>query len=91
MAKNRTIEELHDPKIGHRKFAMVVDSLIASGHSVSEIKESYEKFSFRVDGTFFEFQKAWRASALNFSTYVEDMLAMKDEIEELAEAKANGD
>ena len=37
--KNRTIEEIHDKEIGHKKFAWFVDTAIKDGHKITQIKE----------------------------------------------------
>ena len=55
--KIRTIEEIHDKEIGHKKFAWFVDKAIEDGHMVSEIKEYNEKFKFKMDGYPLEFDK----------------------------------
>lgn len=68
--KVRTIEELHDKKIGHKKFAKIVDILIEKEHSITDIKEYNEKFKFKVDGIDLEYQKDWKASAKAFAEYV---------------------
>ena len=55
--KTRTIEEIHDKYIGHKKFAWFVDTAIEDGHKVTEIKEYNEKFKFKMDGYPMEFDK----------------------------------
>lgn len=75
--KVRTIEELHDPKIGHRKFAKIVDLLIAKGHKVTEIKEYNEQFKFKVDGDLLVYRKEWKSSAKDFAIYIENLLDTK--------------
>lgn len=75
---NRTVEELHDSKIGHRKFAKVCDLLISQGHRVDNIKEFCEKFRFDVDGYWFEYSKDWKASSKEFVEYLLNMLRMKE-------------
>jgi len=73
--KKRTLEELHDAKIGHRKFAKICDLLIEKGYSITDIKEYYEKFIFFVDGSRFEYSKVdWKSSAKEFADYVIDMV-----------------
>lgn len=79
--KVRTIEELHDPRIGHRRFAAVVDGLVANGHKVTDIKEYNEHFKYKVDGYQLQFRKDWKSTAKNFIKYVEDLLLMKNEID----------
>ena len=55
--KNRTIEDIHDKEIGHKKFAWFVDTAIEDGHKITCIKEYYEKFKFKMDGYLMEFDK----------------------------------
>lgn len=69
MAMIRTIEELHDSKVGHPKFAKVVDLLTEKGYKVTEIREYYEKFDFKVNGVPFAYSKQWKASAKDMVDY----------------------
>ena len=55
--KNRTIEEIHDKEIGHKKFAWFVDTAIEKGYRISDIKEYNEKFKFKMNGWPLEFDK----------------------------------
>jgi len=55
--KNRTIEDIHDPEIGHKKFALFVDTAIEKGYTITNIKEYNEKFKFNMDGYPLEFDK----------------------------------
>lgn len=55
--KNRTIEDIHDKEIGHKKFAWFVDTAIEDGHKITQIKEYNEKFKFKMDGYPLEFDK----------------------------------
>ena len=55
--KSRTIREIHDKEIGHKKFATFVDKVVEDGHTVSNIKEYNEKFKFDLDGYPMEFDK----------------------------------
>lgn len=73
----RTIEDLHDKEVGHRKFAKICDLLVEKGHKVENIVEYYEKFKFDVDGFWFTYQKAWKSSAKDFVEYLLNMLEMK--------------
>ena len=75
--KERTIKELHDSKIGHRKFAKVCDSLVKQGHKVENIVEYYEQFKFDVDGFWFTYSKDWKASSREYVEYLLNMLVMK--------------
>lgn len=70
--KIRTIEELHDPHIGHRKFAKVCDLLLEKGYTPFNIKEYNEKFKFELNGLPFEYSKYWKASAEQFVKYLID-------------------
>ena len=79
--KIRTIEELHDKDIGHRKFAKVCDLLIANNHKIGAIKEYYEHYKVEIDDKPFWYLKSWKASAKVFVKYVEDLLNLEDEIE----------
>lgn len=81
--KTRTIEELHDKDIGHRKFAKIVDGLIANHHEISDIKEFNEKFKFKIDGEELQFMKSWKSSAEQFVNYVEQTLELQKQLEAL--------
>ena len=75
--KVRTIEELHDKNVGHKKFAKVVDIAIANGHQISEIKEYNEKFNFVMDNNYLEYDKHYKASAKSFVEYCEQIIAQR--------------
>lgn len=75
--KNRTIEELHDKYVGHKKFAKVCDLLVQQGHNVTNIREYNEKFKFDVDDFWFEYSKDWKASSKEYVEYLLNMLKMK--------------
>ena len=81
--KQRTIEELHDKYIGHRKFAKVVDGLIANSYKITDIKEYNEHFKFKVDGIELHYMKDWKASAQQFIKWVEQTLDFQKQLEEL--------
>ena len=55
--KKRTIEEIHDKEIGHKKFAWFVDTAIDNGYKITDIKEYNEKFKFKMNGWPLEFDK----------------------------------
>lgn len=55
--KTRTIEDIHDKDIGHKKFAWLVDTAIGDGHAITNIEEYNEKFKFKMDGYPMEFSK----------------------------------
>ena len=57
--KNRTIEDLHDKYAGHKKFATICDMLIEKGYQVTDIKEFYEQFKFKVNNHQFWYRKEW--------------------------------
>lgn len=78
--KQRTISDLHDKDIGHKKFAKICDLLIEKGHKVENIKEYYEKFKFEIDDYPFEYDKNWKASANDYVTYCLQMLDLKKRI-----------
>ena len=78
--KNRTINELHDSKIGHRKFAKICDILVSYGYNVEDIKEYYEKFKFSVDGFECEYQKQWKSSAKAMADYFKNLIETKKQI-----------
>ena len=80
MLKNRTIEELHDKYVGHRKFAKVCDLLIKKGYSVTEIKEYNEQFKFKVNDYDFTYRKEWKASAKEFVDYIVELIKLREEI-----------
>ena len=81
--KVRTIDELHDKDIGNRKFANVCDLLIANNHKIGTIKEYYEYYKVEIDDKPFWYYKNWKASAKDFAKYVEDLLNMNKEIEQM--------
>ena len=56
--KVRTIEEIHDKYVGHKKFAAFVDKAMANGHTIADIKEYNEKFKFKFNGQLMEFDKS---------------------------------
>ena len=77
----RTIEELHDKEIGHRKFAKVVDLLIEEGYEITDIKEGYEKFNFLIDKKFpYSYSKDWKASAKDYVDYVKKLIDMETKL-----------
>ena len=73
----RTIEDLHDKHIGHKKFAKIVDILEADGYPVKNIREFNEKFKFTIDKEIFEYSKDWKASAYEIEQYIINILKMK--------------
>lgn len=74
--KNRTIKELHDSEIGHRKFAKVCDLLMAKGHKITDIKEFNEKFTFVLnEHTPCSYDKCWKGTAKSYVDLVEKVIA----------------
>ena len=61
--KTRTIEEIHDKWVGHKKFAWFVDTAIEKGHTITCIREFNEKFKFKFNGIPMEFDKMPELSA----------------------------
>lgn len=61
--KTRTIEEIHDKYVGHRKFAWFVDFAIENGYTIEDIKEYNEKFKFLMNGWALEFDKSPKVNA----------------------------
>lgn len=55
--QKRTIEDIHNKDIGHKKFALFVDMAMEKGYKITEIKEYYEKFKFKMNGWPIEFDK----------------------------------
>ncbi|MCR4661718.1 MAG: hypothetical protein K5765_06965 [Clostridia bacterium] len=55
--KIRTIEDIHDKEIGHKRFAWFVDTAIENGYKITDIKEYNEKFKFKMNGWPLEFDK----------------------------------
>lgn len=55
--KKRTIAEIHDKEIGHRKFALFIDEAKEQGYEITEIKEYNEKYKFLWNGYPLEFDK----------------------------------
>jgi len=78
--KTRTIEELHDKDIGHRKMAKTVDYLVANGYEVTDIKEYNEQFKFKVNGHQFWYRKEWKSTAKEFAIYCINILKTEEEM-----------
>ena len=55
--KRRTIEEVHDEEIGHKKFAWFIDTAIKKGYKITNIREYNEKFKFDMNDWPLEFDK----------------------------------
>jgi hypothetical protein len=81
--KLRTIDELHDSEIGHKRFAKVCDILIARGYDVTCIREYNEHFKFFVGDKEYQYRKDWKASAKRFVEYLENLIAMEKELTKL--------
>lgn len=63
MVKERTLQDIHDKEIGHSKFAWFCDLAKDNGYEITQIKEYYEKFKFRMNGYLMEFNKSTRINA----------------------------
>lgn len=64
--KLRDIKDLHDKEIGHKKFAKVCDLLLEKGYQITEIKEYYEFFKFKLNNIQYWYYKDWKPSAQKF-------------------------
>ena len=78
--KNRTIEELHDKYVGHKKMAVICDILINDGYEVTDIKEYNEQFKFKVNNHQFWYRKEWKSSAKDFVKYIINLLSFEEEL-----------
>ena len=72
--KTRTIEEIHDKYVGHKKFAKFVDLAIKNGHTITNIKEFNEKFKFDMDGEPVEYSKYYKCSTKQILSIFEENL-----------------
>lgn len=81
--KHRTIEEIHDKYIGHKKFAWFVDTAIEKGYEITEIKEYNEKFKFEMNGLQLEFDKAPSINAKWQLEMCEMLVAQRDKLKEI--------
>lgn len=85
--KTRTIEEIHDKYIGHKKFASVVDLAIEKGYTITNIKEFNEKFKFDMNGEPMEFSKSYKCSAKLILSIFEENYKGRKELQRLMEGK----
>ena len=85
--KERTIEEIHDKEIGHKKFSQFVDNAINDGHEVTEIKEYNEKFKFKMDGMPLEFDKNPKISMQWQLEQCYQLLWYRNKLEEIKNGK----
>ena len=85
--KNRTIEEIHDKYVGHKKFAWFVDTAIEKGYTITCIKEYNEKFKFKMNGYPLEFDKM---PSLSVKWQLEQCELLVAYHEKLKEIKHNG-
>ena len=81
--KQRTIEELHDKYIGHKKMASICDILISDGYKITEIKEYNEQFKFKVNDHQFWYRKDWKSSAKEYVKYIINLLEAEKELKKL--------
>lgn len=78
--KIRTIEELHDSQIGHRKMAKIIDYLTKNGYLITNIKEYNEQFKFTINNCEYQYRKEWKSSAKDFVKYLINMIEFKKEL-----------
>lgn len=81
--KTRTIEEIHDKYIGHKKFAWFVDTAIEKGYKITEIKEYNEKFKFKMNGWPLEFDKTPSLSVKWQLDLCEMIVAQNEKLKEM--------
>lgn len=81
--KRRTIEDIHDKDIGHKKFAWFIDTAIEKGYKITDIKEYYEKFKFKMNGWPMEFDKMPQLSVKWQLETCEQLVAMHERIKEM--------
>ena len=79
--KERTIEDIHDKYIGHKKFAKVIDIIMEKGYEITDIKESGTTFQFRINGYPLRTLKDWKSNKewANYliNTYEQAMVLME--------------
>lgn len=80
--KRRTIEEIHSKEFGHKKFAWFVDTAIEKGYKITDIKEYYEKFKFKMNGYPLEFDKMPSLSQRWQLEVCEDLVKLNDKLKE---------
>ena len=78
--KVRTIEEIHDKEIGHKKFAWFVDNAVEKGYTIEDIKEYNEKYKFKMNGWSVEFDKNPKANAKWQLEQCENLIANAEEL-----------
>ena len=81
--KIRTIEDIHDKKIGHKKFAWFIDTAIEKGYTITCIKEYYGKYKFKMNGYPIEFDKMPELSAKWQLETCEQLVAYHEQLKEL--------
>ena len=81
--KKRTIEEIHDIEIGHKKFAWFIDEAIEKGYKITNIREYNEKFKFNMDGYPLEFDKMPQLSVKWQLEQCENIIALRRKLETL--------
>ena len=81
--KVRTVEEIHDKYIGHKKFAWFIDTAIEKGYKITEIKEYNEKFKFKMNGWPLEFDKMPSLSVKWQLEMCEMLVAQHEKLKEL--------
>ena len=81
--KTRTIEDIHDKYIGHKKFAWFVDTAMEEGYTITCIKEYNEKFKFKMNGWPLEFDKHPQLSVKWQLELCKDLVAYNEKLKEL--------
>lgn len=81
--KRRTIADIHDKEIGHKKFAWFIDTALECGYTITDIKEYNEKYKFKMNGYPVEFDKMPELSVKWQYQMCCDLIAMRDKILEL--------
>ena len=85
--KVRTIADIHDKEIGHKKFAWFIDTALEEGHTIGQIKEYNEKYKFVMDGYHLEFDKMPNLSVKWQYELCCDLIKLHKKVEE---GKRNG-
>ncbi len=79
--KNRTIEELHDKHVGHKKFAKICDLLTQEGYVITDIREYNKFFKFKVNNKEYQYRKEWKSSAKDFAKYFINVFKTQEDLE----------
>ena len=87
MMKRRTVEEIYDQEIGHKRFAEFIRFAQLDGYTISEIKEYYSKFKFKMNGYPMEYDKTVKFDSKWFLSLCEMTIFSHQELEKLQEEK----